>query len=304
MPINKTWIQTCVAAAVLTLAQPILADNHAKSDSFKTVKVTDQISMLQGKGGNLGLLSGKQGLLLIDSEYKKLSAVLKQELKNYGGTDALTYIINTHWHGDHTQGNLALGQYAPIVAHDNVRARLLTRQEIKLFKMIVEPYPEIALPSITYDKTMTLHINAEEVEIKHYANGHTDGDSVVFFKKANVVHTGDHFFSGMFPFVDVDTGGNVLNMATNIKAILKRIDNKTKIIPGHGPLSNKADMQAFHDMLIGTSAEVKAMRDKGLSLEQIKKKGLSNQWQPWTKGIFPADFWIGIVHSSLEKNKQ
>ena len=126
-----------------------------------------------------------------------------------------------------------------------------------------------------------------------------DGDSIVFFKKSNVVHMGDHLFSGFYPFVDVSHGGNVLNMAKNVKAVLSMVDNKTKIIPGHGPLSNKKDLQDFYDMLIGTSAEVKAMKDKGLNLDEIKAKGLSKKWDSWTKGFLPASVWIGIVHSSL-----
>jgi len=144
-----------------------------------------------------------------------------------------------------------------------------------------------------------LHMNGEEIELVHFPRGHTDGDSVVFFKKANVVHMGDHFFSGFYPFVDVAHGGNVLNMAKNIKTILAMVNNKTKIVPGHGPLSNKKDLQAFHDMLIGTSAEVKAMKDKGMSLEKIKAKGLSAKWKPWTKGFLSTETWIGILHSSL-----
>jgi len=255
--------------------------------------------MLQGKGGNLALINGKQGILLIDADYTVMSDALKKELEKYGGVKKLTYLINTHWHGDHTQGNYALGHNARIIAHDNVRARLLTTQEIKLFNMVSKPYPEHALPSITYEKSLSLHMNDEEIELIHFPRGHTDGDSVVFFKKANVVHMGDHFFSGFYPFVDVANGGNVLNMAKNVKTILSMVDDKTKIIPGHGPLSNKKDLQAFHNMLVETSAEVKLMKDKGMSLEKIQEKGLSSKWDPWTKGFLTTEAWIGILHSSL-----
>ena len=150
-----------------------------------------------------------------------------------------------------------------------------------------------------YEKAMSLHINGEEVELVHFAGGHTDGDSVVFFKSANVIHTGDHFFNGFFPFVDVDSGGNVLVMAKNIKVLLGMIDDDTKIIPGHGPLANKADLMAFVKMLEGTAAEVKAMRDKGLSVDEIQQQGLSDNWQSWTDGFLTTDVWVGIVYSSL-----
>ena len=295
----KTIIISSVAALIF-IVPTVNADNHHKqSPTFKSIKLTDNIFMLSGKGGNLGLIKGKQGLVLIDADYKVMSGTLKTELAKHGGVKNLTYLINTHWHGDHTQGNFELGHHAPIIAHDNVRARLITAQEIKLFKMVSKPYPAHAVPSITYAKKMSMHINAEEIELIHFPRGHTDGDSVVFFKKANIVHMGDHFFSGFYPFVDVDHGGNVLNMASNVKMILSMVDDKTKIIPGHGPLSNKKDLQDFHDMLIGTSAEVQAMKDNGMSLEKIQKQGLSAKWKPWTKGFLSTDTWISIVHSSL-----
>ena len=296
----KAAIISTITAFVIATPGLVSADSHhKKSPTFKSTKLTDSIYMLQGKGGNLGLIKGEQGLLLIDADYKVMSDALKTELTRYGGVEKLTYLINTHWHGDHTQGNDALGHHAQIIAHDNVRARLLTTQEIKLFKMVSQPYAKHALPSITYDSRMTLHINGEEIEVVHFPDGHTDGDSVVFFKNSNVVHMGDHFFSGFFPFIDVAHGGNVLNMAKNIKSILPMLNDKTQVIPGHGPLSTKKDLQAFHDMLVGTSAEVEAMKKKGISLESIKAKGLSGKWKSWTNGFIPSDVWIGIVHSSL-----
>ena len=283
----------------LLLAATTNSAHHQESPKFNVTPVAGNLLKLQGKGGHLALLSGAQGLLLVDNDYQDMSIALEAALADYGGAEKLTYIINTHWHGDHTGGNLALGQYASIVAHDNVRERLLSAQEIKLFKMKSDPYPAIAVPSITYEKAMTLHINDEAVELVHFAGGHTDGDSVVFFKSANVVHTGDHFFNGFFPFVDVDSGGNVLRMAENIKLLLGMIDDDTKIIPGHGPLANKADLMAFVEMLEGTTAEVKVKKDKGLDLEEIQQQGLSDNWQAWTDGFLTTDVWISIVYSSL-----
>lgn len=290
------------SALLLSTALPALAGDghhHVDSPTFKTQQVTKNITLFQGKGGNIALLSGKQGLLMIDDDYKVMSSPLKSEIKKHGGLNKLTYIINTHWHGDHTEGNLALGQYATIVAHDNVRERLLSAQEVKLFNMKSEPYPEMALPSVTYSETLNLHFNNEQIQLLHFANGHTDGDSVVFFKKANVVHMGDHFFNGFFPFVDTGTGGNVVNMAKNVKKIIAMIDDTTQVIPGHGPLSNKQELIAFHAMLEGTTAEVKAMKDKGLDLVSIQKQGLSKKWETWTHGFLNTDVWISIIYASL-----
>ena len=283
----------------------VLAEkHHAETPSFKTIPVSENIWMLRGKGGNIAVLTGEQGLLLVDDDYKVMSDALKEQINHYGGLDKLTYIINTHWHGDHTQGNLSLGNHALIVAHDNVRTRLLNSQEIKLFKMVSEPYPNDALPNMTYTIAMKLYMNGEQLDIVHYPNGHTDGDSIVFFKNANVVHMGDHHFSGFFPFVDIEHGGNVLNMAANVKSVIKVINDKTKVIPGHGPLSNKADLQDFYDMLMGTTAEVQKMKDNGLSLEEIKKKGLSDRWDSWTDGFLSTEVWIGIVYDSLMLDKK
>lgn len=296
-----TLTQAILLSAVLVL--PAAANNHnAKTPSFSASTLTDQISMLRGKGGNLAVLTGQQGILMVDDDYQDMSPALQKALNAYGGETKLKYIINTHWHGDHTQGNIHFGHHAQIVAHDNVRKRLLTSQEVKLFQMVTEPYPEHALPSITYKQALTLHINDEEVSVLHLPGGHTDGDSIVFFKKANVVHMGDLYFNGFFPFVDVQNGGSVKVMADNVSKILDMIDDKTIVIPGHGPVSDKAELTAFRDMLLGTYAEVKNMRVKGMNLGQIQLQGLSEKWQDWTDGFLSEQLWIGIVSSSIDKD--
>ena len=300
MNILTSALLTSISIFSFTLPVLVNAENHhASSAQFKSTVLTNNIFMLQGKGGNIGLIKGKQGLLLIDADYKEMSHALEAELAKHGGINTVNYLINTHWHGDHTQGNETVGHHAQIIAHENVRPRLLSSQEIKLFNMVTEVYPEHALPSITYKTSMSLHINDKTINVVHFPNGHTDGDSIVFIKNDNIVHMGDHFFSGMFPFVDVAHGGNVLKMAKNIKSVLAMLDNKTKVIPGHGPLSTKADLQAFHDMLTGTSAEVSKMKEKGMTLKKIQEKGLSSKWKAWTKGFIPEKVWIGIVYSSL-----
>lgn len=286
-----------IGLALLVIAGSTFAADD--TPSLKSELVTDNLWLLQGKGGNIAVLSGDDGLLMIDDDYRSMTDALKTQLQQFGGPEKLSYIINTHWHTDHTEGNLTFGAHAPIVAHDNVRTRLLTSQEIKLFKSVSKPYPTVALPSITFQQSMSLHINNEQVDVVHFPNGHTDGDAVVFFKNANVVHMGDHFFAGTFPFVDLGTGGNVLQMAANVQSVLTRIDSGTKVIPGHGSLSTKAGLQAFHDMLVGTVEEVKTMKAGGLTLKQMQAKGLSERWQPWAKGFVSVELWISLVVGSL-----
>ena len=297
-----TFKTALFSIAVIVSSSVLSEGHHATSLTFKTQTIKDNLTLLQGQGGNIAVLSGKQGLLMVDDDYKKMSPALQKALSEFGGEEKLTYIVNTHWHGDHTQGNLHFGHHAQIIAHDNVRERLLTSQEVKLFNMKTESYPEHALPSITYEKALTIHINNEEVELVHMPGGHTDGDSVVFFKNADVVHMGDHFFNGFYPFVDVQNGGNVAHMAENVTKVLSLISEKTIVIPGHGPVATKQDLLAFKKMLEGTSAEIEVMKKQGMSLAAMKEKGLSSTWDEWTDGFLSEDVWIGIVNDSLESS--
>lgn len=290
--------QTGIAILAFTLSQPLLADQH-DSAGFKVTTINPQLLLLQGKGGNIALSKGDDGLLIIDNDYPDMAPALKAEIEKIGGK--LKFILNTHWHGDHAGGNDALGKIegVNIVAHENVRKRLSSRQEIPLFKMVSEPQPKHALPTLTYPQAMTIHFNGDTLNLVHYPNGHTDTDTVIYFDKANVVHMGDHLFYPMFPFVDIDSGGNVVSYTQNVAAILEAIDEKTVVIPGHGPLTDKKGLTAYHKMLQGTTAEVKTKKDKGLSLEQIQAEGLSKQWDDWTKGFIKSPVWISFIYNSL-----
>lgn len=276
-------------------------NHHADEPNFKVTALKTGFSFLQGAGGNILLSEGQDGLLIVDSDYSKMTPALEKTLGQFKGD--LKFVLNTHWHGDHTQGNLALGKRAHIIAHDNVYARLNSRQEVKLFNMVSEPYPAHALPTLTFDQSLTLHFNGETIEALHFPNGHTDGDSIIFFKQANIVHMGDHYFNGMFPFVDVGSNGSVRGVVANIDKVLSKIDDNTTVIPGHGPISNKAELIKHRDMMAGTADEVQNHMASGMSLEQIQAKGLSDQWKPWGNGFLPEKVWINIVFSSLEKEK-
>lgn len=282
----------------LFLSAPTVADNH-QTATFKITSITPDITLLQGKGGNIALNSGVDGLLIIDDDYGDMSGALKKTIDQLGGRDNLKYIINTHWHSDHTGSNLALGEFATIIAHDNVRQRLNSHQKIAFFDMVSEPQPEIALPTITYPQSIRLHFNNQVISIEHYPNGHTDGDSVIYFEQANVIHLGDHMFNGMFPFIDLDSGGNVISYSRNIRNIISKIDDKTVVIPGHGPLSDKVGLQIYLRMLEGTIAEVRTMEQQGLSLEQAQARGLTAKWKQWNNGFIKQSSWISFIYNSL-----
>jgi glyoxylase-like metal-dependent hydrolase (beta-lactamase superfamily II) len=264
----------------------------------KTTKVSGNVYMLQGSGGNVGALVGMEGILIVDDDYKAMSTKLAAALKELG-SEKPRFVFNTHWHGDHTEGNEFFGKDSIIVAHANVRKRLLDPPVI--FGEKTPPYPSFALPIITYADSMSVYINGEEVRAVHYPNGHTDGDTIVFFTKANVVHLGDHFFVGRFPFVDVDSNGSVQGLINNIGALIKQIPADAKLIPGHGRLATLDDLKAYHQTLIETSEIVQGEMKKGKSLDEIKKAGLSEKYKEWGSGFIKTDFWIETVHRSYAK---
>ncbi|MEE8429072.1 MAG: MBL fold metallo-hydrolase [Gammaproteobacteria bacterium] len=294
--------RTLLASVLWAVSISALADSHNAPDTkFTVLEVADGIYMLQGKGGNVGVSVGDDGMLIVDDEYHSMSEALDAELKKLGG-DNLRFILNTHWHGDHTGGNVIFGRHAHIVAHTNVRKRLMSRQEIKLFNMVQEPQPKEALPVITFDDSLSIHFNGEELKVVHYPRGHTDGDTMVFFTGSNVVHMGDHYFARMFPFVDLASGGNVLNLTRNVKTVMNSLPEDVVIIPGHGPLSKLNNLRAYYEMLEGTTAYVRKLRDEGMRLEQIQVKGLEPKWEQWSKGFISATNWIQFIYQSLESS--
>lgn len=264
----------------------------------RTTKVTGNVYLLQGRGGNVGALVGPGGILIVDDDYKAVSEKLAAALKELG-SDRPRYILNTHWHGDHTEGNHYFGKDSTIVAHINVRKRLLDPPVI--FGQKTPPYPAFALPSITYSQTMSLHFNGEEVRLLHLPNGHTDGDTIVFFENAKVVHLGDDFFNGFFPFVDIDSGGSVQGTINNIAALINQIPPDAKLIPGHGALATLDDLKAFHQALVDTSNIIQDAMKKGTSLDEIKKAGLPEKYKSWGSGFIKTDMWIDIVYRSYSK---
>lgn len=276
------------------------ADHHAQS-AFKVSNISDNLILLQGKGGNIALSRGRDGILIIDNDYAEMGGALERQIEKLAGGSSLKFILNTHWHGDHTGNNESLNKQenVTIIAHDNVRKRLSTRQEMPVFNRVIEAHSRPALPTITFPDSMTLHFNDETLTLEHYANGHTDGDSVIFFEKNNTVHMGDHMFYPMFPFIDMASGGNAISFAKNVGTVLDKIDDKTTVIPGHGPLTDKTGLREFHHMLVSTIAEVNTMKATGLSLKEVQGKGLSQEWKKWNVGFIKEPVWISFIYSSL-----
>ena len=266
--------------------------------TVKVTKVTGNVYMLQGRGGNVGAIVGADGILIVDDDYKAVSEKLRDALKELGSASP-KFIFNTHWHGDHTEGNAFFGTESTIFAQTNVRKRLLDPPVI--FGNKTAPYQSFALPIVTYDESLTIHFDGDEIKAVHYPNGHTDGDSVIFFVKANVVHLGDDFFAGRFPFVDLDSGGSVQGMINNVASLIKTIPADAKLIPGHGPLSTIDDLKTYHQALVETSKIVQDAMKKKKTLDEIKKAGLPDKYKEFGSGFIKSDMWIETIYKSYSK---
>lgn len=292
--------RSCVWVVGGLVAMPVTAwgqDRFADVE-IKTIPVAGPVYMLQGSGGNIGVSVGDDGVLMVDDQFAPLAKKIRAAL-NELGAGKLKFVLNTHWHGDHTGGNPEFGPEAPIIAHQNVRKRLATRQEIR--GRVIEPIAAEGLPVITFDDSLTIHFNGEEIRMIHLARGHTDGDSIVLFTGSNVAHLGDHFFAGRFPFVDLASGGDVEGLTANIKKVIGELAPDVKIIPGHGPLSNLDDLKAYYDMLVDTTNIVRERIKAGKNLEAIQKDGLPQKWEEWGTGFISIDFWLETIFKSLTR---
>ncbi|HYE12865.1 MAG TPA: MBL fold metallo-hydrolase [Pyrinomonadaceae bacterium] len=291
-----------VAALLLPAAAAAHTHGHrgAQDDlskvEIKTTKVAGSVYMLEGAGGNIGVTAGPDGVLIVDDQFAPLAEKIRAAIRPLG-TGRLRFVLNTHWHGDHTGSNAALSGEATILAHANVRRRLMAGATI--FGQNIPPAPKEALPVITYDAGAQIHFNGEEIRVVHFPAGHTDGDSVIFFTGSNVIHMGDDFFTARFPFVDITSGGSVEGLMRNVSEIIAKAPADVKIIPGHGPLSTLDDLRAYHSMLRETTEHIRQRALAGKTLEQIKAEGLPGKWASWGTGFIKTDFWIETVYRSL-----
>ena len=293
--ISLGFLAALVFAALPARAQ---GDDFSKVE-IKPIKVAGAIWMLQGAGGNIGVSAGPDGLLIVDDQFLPLADKIKAALKGISPEGKLAFVVNTHWHGDHTGGNRAFGKTATIIAQSNVRKRLATPQDRG--GRMSEASPKEALPVVTFEDGVTIWFNGEEIQVVHVPSGHTDGDAIVYFKSANVVHMGDQFFNGMFPFIDLNSGGDLAGYVKNVADVVAKIPSDAKIIPGHGELATAADLRNFHAMLAKTTDYVRAEIAKGLTLEQAKQAGLPDEWKSYASDFITVDKWVETVYTSLKK---
>lgn len=278
-----------ILIAVLWAASPVAAE-------LSLSQLSDAVYVLQGGGGNVGVCVGSDGILLVDAKLASQADALCTALARFAGQPQ--YIFNTHFHADHTGGNRALGQHATILAHANVRKRLATGGEFG--KRFIEAAPAGALPVIAFEQSASVFFNGEEIRAVHFPHGHTDGDIAVFFVNAQIAHLGDLFFNGLFPFVDLEYGGDVETLTQHIATLIDQLSADTKIIPGHGPVATLDDLKTYHRMLVETTASVRTRRDAGMSLDQIRAEGLDQQWASWDWAFVPTPRWIETIYWSLE----
>jgi len=291
----------CFLALVVmaTVATGQAKDKVAKV-TVTPVKITDHLYMLSGKGGNIGLFIGNDGTFLIDDQFAPLTEQIITVIKNVGGTHP-KLLINTHYHPDHTGGNENLGEENTLIfSHDNVRKRLHDGYTIKAFNAEQSPFAPEGLPVVTFSKDITFHLNGEDVHAVFVPNAHTDGDSFIVFPKANVIHTGDVFFNGFYPFIDVEHGGSLQGMIAAADTILKLADDATRIIPGHGPLGDKAQLKHYRNMLATVLKRLKDLKATGKSAnDAVTKKPLADLEKEWGDGHFKGDQWIQLIYSSI-----
>ena len=288
----------CILWAVLALGRPAQAQRDFSNVDITTTQVSGNIYMLHANWGtgNIAASIGEDGILIVDDQFAPLAEKITAALSAVH-TGPLKFVLNTHWHGDHTGGNVEFGPLAPIIAHTNVRKRLMTDQQV--FNNTIPAAPKAAWPVVTFDTSIAIHFNGEEIKVVHFPHGHTDGDSIVFFTQSHVIHMGDHFFVGRFPFIDLDNGGTVQGYTQNVKSVIDQAAAGVKIIPGHGPLAALDDLKTSHRMLVETMHAVQRAISAGTSLDDIKAAGVLEEWQSWGGGSISTDLWLTLVYQSL-----
>lgn len=290
----KTGMQILALSALSSAA---LAEKYP---DVKSTMVADGIYMLSAKGGNIGVLIGADGTFIVDDQFSDGTQAILKTIKALGG-DTPRFLINTHFHGDHTGGNENIGNMGTVIySHDNVRKRLSSDNFIKEFVMHMPAYSGNALPMVTFSHDISFHINGDEVNAFHVANAHTDGDAVIHFKTANVVHMGDTMFNGFFPFIDPSHGGSLKGVIDAVEQVLAMTNAETKYIPGHGPLAARSDVENYLSMLKTAYERLSKLKKQGKSVEAaIAAQPLDDLNETWGKVIFDASKWIGIVYQTI-----
>ncbi|HXV40089.1 MAG TPA: MBL fold metallo-hydrolase [Steroidobacteraceae bacterium] len=256
--------------AALIAMQAALAQAQAPEEvKVETEEVAPGVYVLYGRGGNIGVSAGADGVFLIDDQYANMTAPVEEALAKIQATTP-RFVINTHWHGDHTGGNENLASKGSVVvAHDNVRARMSVEHFSEFFQRTTPPSPAGALPVVTFSDNLSLHVNGDELRGVHVGQAHTDGDVFIHFRKANVIHTGDLVFHAMYPFVDLDSGGSVAGVIAAVDRMLALADDRTRVIPGHGRVTDRKGLQEYRQLLVTTRERMRERVQAGRTLDEV-----------------------------------
>jgi len=294
----KLTLQSLMFSCLLLASAALLAQEETVE--YQAHTLSDTLTMLIGRGGNVAISAGDEGIYVIDDQFPNIADQLLAQIRKISD-QPIRFVINTHYHADHTGGNEVLsGQGAVIIAHDNIRRRMSTEQFNQFWNGSTPAATSAALPVITFSDNVTLHLNGESTTAYHVPRGHTDGDAIIHFTGSNVIHMGDIYFHGRYPFIDLDGGGTVQGMIAAMDKALSLSDEATRIIPGHGPLSNPAELQSHRDMLQKATDQVQILINQGNSLDQAIAAQPTAEWDE-THGkvwITPAQF-VTFIYNSL-----
>jgi glyoxylase-like metal-dependent hydrolase (beta-lactamase superfamily II) len=296
------WSQSLYFLVFAFLSPASFAQSDYSRVQIKTEKLSDTTYMLTGAGGNLGVSVGKDAVFVVDDQFAPLTPKIKAAIAKLS-RKPVKFVLNTHWHFDHTGGNENFGKVgAVIVAHENVRKRMSSEQLIEFLGMPTRPSPEQALPIVTFTTEVTFHLNGDEVHVFHVARAHTDGDAIVHFKESNVIHLGDVFFNKLYPFIDTSSGGTIDGMIAAADTVLALANDDTKLIPGHGPLATKDDLRNYRDMLSTIAGRVKTQIKDGKTLgDIIASKPTVEFDEAWGKGFIRPNKFVEMLWRNLPK---